>query len=238
MDNFLSRTERLIGADAISRLNNSHVAVFGVGGVGGYAVEALVRAGVGEITLVDADTVSVSNINRQIIATVDTVGKDKVEAARERALSINPSIKINAIKMFFDKTTADSFDFKKYDYIIDAIDSVSGKIELALRAEAEGVRIISSMGTGNKLDPGAFEISDIYKTSMCPLARVIRTELKKRGVKRLKVLFSKEAPVKPMSAEGEERVPASISFVPSVAGLIIAGEVIKDIISNSTTKTI
>lgn len=235
MTNPFSRTQMLLGDEAMEKLKKSHIAVFGIGGVGGYTVEALARTGVGELTLIDNDTVSVTNINRQIIATHSTVGRYKVDAAGERALDINPEIKVNALKTFFTAETADEFDFSQYDYVIDAIDTVSGKIELAVRCEALGVPIISSMGAGNKLDATAFEVSDIYKTSVCPLARVMRRELRSRGIKRLKVVYSREQPVTAAgccdeSAQGKRQLPASIAFVPSVAGLIIAGEVIKDLI--------
>ncbi len=224
-----SRTELMLGEDAMNRLATTRVAIFGVGGVGGYALEALVRSGVGEIDVIDFDTVSESNINRQIIATEETVGKYKVDVCRERALSINSMVKINAIRSFFSPDNADNFDLSGYDYIIDAIDTVSAKIELIVRAQNAGTPIISSMGAGNKLDPTMFEVSDIYKTSVCPLARVMRSELKKRGVKKLKVVYSKEEPIK-RTVDGDGRhAPGSISFVPSVVGLIIAGEVIKDI---------
>ena len=219
----------MLGEDAMKRLAGTRVAIFGVGGVGGYALEALVRSGVGEIDVIDFDTVSESNINRQIIATEDSVGKYKVDVCRERALSINSEVKINAIRSFFSVDNADEFDLAKYDYIIDAIDTVSAKIELIVRAQAAGVKIISSMGAGNKLDPTRFEVSDIYKTSVCPLARVMRTELKKRGVKKLKVVYSKEEPIKRTVDGNGRHAPGSIAFVPSVVGLIIAGEVIKDI---------
>ena len=224
-----SRTELMLGEDAMKRLAATRVAIFGVGGVGGYALEALVRSGVGEIDVIDFDTVSESNINRQIIATEDSVGKYKVDVCRERALSINSEVKINAIRSFFSVDNADEFDLAKYDYIIDAIDTVSAKIELIARSQAAGVKIISSMGAGNKLDPTRFEVSDIYKTSVCPLARVMRTELKKRGVKKLKVVYSKEEPIKRTIDGNGRHAPGSIAFVPSVVGLIIAGEVIKDI---------
>ena len=224
-----SRTELMLGEDAMKRLAGTRVAIFGVGGVGGYALEALVRSGVGEIDVIDFDTVSESNINRQIIATEDSVGKYKVDVCRERALSINSEVKINAIRSFFSVDNADEFDLAKYDYIIDAIDTVSAKIELIVRAQAAGVKIISSMGAGNKLDPTRFELSDIYKTSVCPLARVMRTELKKRGVKKLKVVYSKEEPIRRTVVGNGRHAPGSIAFVPSVVGLIIAGEVIKDI---------
>ena len=219
----------MLGEDAMKRLAGTRVAIFGVGGVGGYALEALVRSGVGEIDVIDFDTVSESNINRQIIATEDSVGKYKVDVCRERALSINSEVKINAIRSFFSVDNADEFDLAKYDYIIDAIDTVSAKIELIVRAQAAGVKIISSMGAGNKLDPTRFEVSDIYKTSVCPLARVMRTELKKRGVKKLKVVYSKEEPIRRTVVGSGRHAPGSIAFVPSVVGLIIAGEVIKDI---------
>ena len=219
----------MLGEDAMKRLAATRVAIFGVGGVGGYALEALVRSGVGEIDVIDFDTVSESNINRQIIATEDSVGKYKVDVCRERALSINSEVKINAIRSFFSVDNADEFDLAKYDYIIDAIDTVSAKIELIVRAQAAGVKIISSMGAGNKLDPTRFEVSDVYKTSVCPLARVMRTELKKRGVKKLKVVYSKEEPIKRTINGNGRHAPGSIAFVPSVVGLIIAGEVIKDI---------
>ncbi len=228
------RTELLIGEEALERLAGTRVALFGVGGVGGYALEALVRSGIGDITIIDGDTVSKSNINRQIIATAQTVGRAKVEVAKERAQTINPEVKITALNMFFSKENADSIDFSSFDYIIDAIDTVSSKIELIMRAKAAGVPIISSMGAGNKLDPTAFEVSDIYRTSVCPLARVMRTELKKRGVKSLKVVYSKEEPkksvVKESTGESVRHSPGSIAFVPSVVGLIIGGEVIKDLI--------
>lgn len=235
-----SRTEMLIGADAMRILENSRVAVFGVGGVGGYAVEALARAGVGAIDIVDCDTVSESNINRQIIATYKTLGMKKTDAAEERIVSINPLCRVKKYDIFFLPENANDFDFSVYDYVVDAIDTVSGKLAIITKCSELGVPVISSMGTGNKLDPTAFEITDIYSTSVCPLARVMRTELRKRGVSSLKVLYSKEPPKKAIqlkSTEGEAQnrdinrrsTPASISFVPSVGGLIIASEVIKDI---------
>ena len=234
MDERFSRTETLLGKGAMEKLKNSRVAVFGVGGVGGYALEALVRSGVGEIDLIDSDVVAKTNINRQIIATEDSIGKYKVDVAKERAESINPEVKINTRIAFFSPENASDFDFSAYDYIIDAIDTVSSKLALIEKAVREGVKIISSMGTGNKLNPLAFEITDIYKTSVCPLARVMRTELKKRGVKKLKVLYSKEEPIKALANDSDapktRHAPASIAFVPSVAGLAIAGEVIKDLI--------
>ena len=226
MENQFSRTETLIGKEALKKLSNSKIAVFGIGGVGGYVVEALARAGIGSIDLIDNDDVNITNINRQIIALHSTIGKPKVEVAKERISDINPSIKVNTYKVFYTPETSKDFDFSKYDYIVDAIDSVTGKIELVLKAQDANTPIISCLGTGNKLHPEMFEISDIYKTSVCPLAKVMRTELKKRGVKKLKVVYSKETPIK----QSGQRIPASISFVPSVAGLIIAGEVIKDLI--------
>ena len=224
-----SRTEMLLGNGTISVLATTRVEIFGIGGVGGYALEALVRCGVGEIDVIDFDTVSESNINRQIIATEQTVGRYKVDVCRERALSINSNVRINAIRSFFSPDNADEFDLTKYDYVIDAIDTVSAKVELIVRSTAAGVRIISSMGAGNKLDPTRFEVSDVYKTSVCPLARVMRTELKKRGVKKLKVVYSKEEPIKRTVDGNGRHAPGSIAFVPSVVGLIIAAEVIKDI---------
>ncbi len=218
------RTAMLIGEEGLNKLSQKRVAVFGVGGVGGYTVEALARSGVGTLDLIDNDTVNLSNINRQIIALHSTLDKFKVEAARERILDINPKANVNIYKMFYTPET--EFDFTKYDYIVDAIDTVTSKIELVLQAQKAGVPIISSMGAGNKLSPEKFEIADIYKTSVCPLAKVMRQQLKKRGVKKLKVVYSQEPPIK---HEGQ-RIPASIAFVPSVVGLIIAGEVIKDLI--------
>ena len=233
MDERFSRTEALIGNEALQKLKNSKVAIFGIGGVGGYVLEGLVRSGVGEFLLVDSDTVALTNINRQIIADTGTVGKYKTEVAAERARSINPDVKIDTRIAFFSTETENDFDFSDCDYIVDAIDTVSSKIALIMKAEREGAKIISSMGTGNKLNPLAFEITDIYKTSVCPLARVMRTELKKRGIKKLKVLYSKEEPIKALASDSDapktRHAPASISFVPSVAGLAIAGEVIKDL---------
>ena len=223
----------LIGTDAIEKLSGSRVAVFGVGGVGGYVVEALARAGVGAIDLIDNDTVSVSNINRQIIALNSTVGRLKTEVMRERILDINPDAKVNCINKFVLPENIDEFDFDAYDHIVDAIDTVSGKLAIIEKAYFLGKPVISSMGTGNKLDPTRFQITDINKTSVCPLARVMRYELKKRGVKKLKVLFSDEEPMKPSHEYKNEKgkaIPASISFVPSTAGLIIASQVIKDLI--------
>ena len=219
-----TRTEKLIGKDNLEKLKNSHIAVFGIGGVGGYVTEALIRAGIGKIDIIDNDTVSESNINRQIIATTDKIGQYKVDVMKERILKINPQAEVNAYNTLYLPQTADMFDFTKYTYVVDAVDNVTAKIELVLRANATDTPIISSMGTGNKLDPTMFCVSDIYKTEVCPLAKVMRYELKKRGIKKLKVVYSKEKPVT------KQRPPASISFVPSVAGMIIASEVVKDII--------
>ena len=234
MKEFYSRTEMLLSEEGVEKLKNSCIAVFGVGGVGGYAVEALSRAGVGEIHLVDSDRVSVSNINRQIIATHNTVGQYKTEAMRKRILSINPEAKVVCYSLFFDESTKTEFDFTKYSYVIDAIDSLSAKVELIATATEAGVGIISAMGAGNKLDPTQFEVSDISKTTVCPLARAVRIALRKRGINHLKVVYSKEPPVIPpeVSDGVKKRVPGSISFVPSVMGLILAGEVIKDIAKN------
>lgn len=226
MKESMERTAYLIGEEGVALLGSKHVALFGVGGVGGYVAEALGRAGIGAITLVDKDTVSVSNINRQIIATYDTVGKSKTDVMAARLRSVNPDIRIECRECFFLPDTADTFDFSAYDYVVDAVDTVTAKLELVKRAQEAGVPIISCMGTGNKLDPGRFEIADISKTSVCPLAKVMRRELKKRGISRLKVLYSKEEPIKHEAGA----VPGSISFVPPVAGLMIAGEVIKDLL--------
>lgn len=239
MENQFIRTQMLVGEQGIMRLKNSSVAVFGVGGVGGYTVEALARSGVGTIEIIDNDTVSLSNINRQIIATHDTVGMQKTDAAEMRIKSINPDCTVVKHNCFFLPENADSFDFSRYDYVVDAIDTVSGKIELVMRAVSVGTPIISSMGAGNKLDPTQFEVADISKTSVCPLARVMRRELKKRGVNHLKVVYSKEQAITPFEADEikdekdfarRRALPGSVAFVPSVAGLIIAGEVIKDLI--------
>ncbi len=224
-----SRTEKLFKPEGMERLKNARAAVFGLGGVGGHAAEALVRSGIGEIALIDADVVELSNINRQIIALHSTVGIAKVDAAAERFLDINPGLKIQKFKMKFSPENAGEFDFGAYDYVIDAIDDVPAKVELAVRCETLNVPIISSVGAGNCLDPTAFKVADIYSTSVSPLARVMRHELRKRGVKRLKTVYSTEPPI-PVSREGSEKPsPASVAFVPSVAGLIIAGEVLKDI---------
>ncbi len=229
------RSELLLGKESTERLKNAKVIVFGVGGVGSYTVEALARAGIGTIAVVDDDTVAESNLNRQLIATVETIGELKISVAEKRILSINPDCEVRALKKFLTKDNIGEFSLDEYDYIIDAIDTVSAKIALAVFADTHGVPIISSMGTGNKLDPTQFEVSDIYKTSVCPLARVMRYELKKRGVKHLKVVYSKEEPMKPIRYEEPDCVhqkrqtPGSVSFVPPVAGMIIAGEVIKSI---------
>ena len=227
-----SRTALLLGEQGVEKLKKSRVAVFGVGGVGGYVVEALARSGVGALDLIDKDRVSESNINRQIIALHSTVGQYKTEAAAARVKDINPEICVRTHNVFYLPETATDFDFSQYDYIVDAIDTVSGKIALVEKANACGVPIISSMGAGNKLDPTAFEVSDISKTSVCPLARVMRRELKKRGIEKLKVVYSKEEPLeaKTKDAQTGKSIPGSVAFVPSVVGLIIAGEVIKDLI--------
>ena len=226
MTEMFSRTKMLLGEKAVELLQTKKVIVFGIGGVGGYVVEALVRSGVENFVLVDNDEVCESNLNRQIIATVDTIGKDKVDVMEERILSINPKAVVEKRKCFYLPENAADFDFTRYDYIVDAVDTVTAKIDIIVRAAEAKVPVISAMGAGNKLDPTRFEVADIYKTSVCPLAKVMRHELKKRGVKKCKVVYSKEEPVK--SANGE-RLPGSVAFVPSVAGLIIAGEVIKDL---------
>lgn len=233
MNGRFSRTELLLGGEAMERLRNARVAVFGVGGVGGYVVEALARSGIGMLDLIDSDTVSESNINRQIIALGSTIGQYKVDAAKARIADIDPECKVTAHRMFFMPETADQLDFSQYGYVVDAIDTVTGKIEIIMRAKAAGVPVISSMGAGNKLDPTAFVVTDIYKTSVCPLARVMRREMKKRGVDSLKVVYSTEQAIVPRYS-GETQpygkpVPGSNAFVPSVAGLIIAGEVIKEL---------
>ena len=225
----------LIGESAIDRLNDMKVAVFGVGGVGGYVCEALVRSGIGNFVLVDKDTVSESNINRQIIALHSTIGRAKVEVMKERMLDINPEVKVETREYFFLPENADEFDFYEYDYVVDAVDTVTAKLEIIMRAKANNVPVISAMGAGNKLDPTGFKVSDIYATNVCPLARVMRRELKIRGVKALKVVYSEEKPVKISSSNEEAGVskkiaPGSIAYAPSVAGLVIASEVIKDLI--------
>ena len=230
MENQFERTELLIGAAGIKKLADSTVAIFGVGGVGGFATEALARSGVGHLILVDADAVAVSNINRQIIATHATVGKNKVDVMKERILDINPACEVEAYPVFYSESSKASFDFSKYDYVIDAIDTLESKIDLILTAKAAATPIISSMGAGNKLNPTLFKVSDISKTSVCPLARAVRNRLKKAGVfKGLKVVYSEEAPV----GKRESGTPVgSIAFVPSVAGLILAAEVVKDLTQN------
>lgn len=230
-----SRTRLLLGDSSMEKLKNAKVAVFGLGGVGGYVVEALARSGVGALELVDHDTISLTNINRQILATRSTVGKSKAQTALARVQDIDPTICVTARQTFLGPDTAQEFDFSQYSYVVDAIDTVTGKLALVTAAQAAGVPIISCMGTGNKLDPTKFQIADITKTSVCPLARIMRKECAKRGIRHLKVLFSTEDPITPNAAPGEElpegrrALPGSVAFVPSVAGLIIAGEVIRDL---------
>ncbi len=237
MLNQFSRTQLLIGKNALDILQKSHVAIFGIGGVGGFVVEALARSGIGEFDLIDNDKVCLTNLNRQIIATRSTVGKYKVEVMKERILDINPDAKVNTFNCFYLPETKNQFDFKNYDYVVDAVDTVTAKIQLILQAKQADTKIISCMGAGNKLDPTKFEVADISKTSVCPLARVMRQECKKRGIKDVKVIYSKEKPIRPLedmsiSCEDTQRrsIPGSIAFVPSVAGLIIASEVVKDLI--------
>lgn len=253
MLNQFSRTEILFGQEAMNRLKNSRVAVFGIGGVGGYTVEALVRSGVGAIDLIDDDKVCLTNLNRQIIATRKTIGKYKTDVMKERILEINPDCKVEVHKCFYLPENKDDFDFTQYDYIVDAVDTVTAKIQLVMEAQEKGVPIISSMGAGNKLNPAEFEVADIYKTSVCPLAKVMRRELKKRGVKKLKVVYSKEKPVRPIedmaiscrtncicppgaqhTCTERRDIPGSTAFVPSVVGMIIASEVIKDLVERKT----
>ena len=248
MLNQFSRTQLLLGQEGMEKLYRARVAVFGIGGVGGYTVEALARSGVGTLDLIDDDKVCLTNLNRQIFATRKTVGQYKVDVAQQRILEINPKAVVHTYKTFYAPQTAEQFDFTQYDYVVDAIDTVTGKLELVVQAEKACVPIISSMGAGNKMDPTAFEVADIYETSVCPLARVMRKELKKRGIKKLKVVYSKEPPMTPIEdmavscrtncicPPGTERkctqrrqVPGSNAFVPSVVGLIIAGEVVKDL---------
>lgn len=247
--NEFSRTELLLGAQGVEKLRNSFVAVFGIGGVGSFTVEALVRSGVGNIAIFDDDKVCLTNINRQLIATRKTIGKHKVEVMRDRILEINPKVNVEIHQTFYTADNADEFDLSKYTYVVDAIDTVSSKLTLIEKANSCNTPIISCMGAGNKLDPTRFEVTDIYKTSICPLARAMRYELRKRGIKSLKVVYSKEPALKPIENEEDNcknkcvcppgtarkctarrQIPGSVSFVPSVAGLIIAGEVIKDII--------
>ena len=245
--NTLTRTEILIGEDNIKKLKNSSVIIFGVGGVGSFCVEAIARCGIGNIHIVDDDTISITNINRQLIATHSTIGKDKIEVVKQRILDINPDANVSASKVFYTKDTLSSIDLSKYDYIVDAIDTISSKILLVEEATRQNIPIISSMGTGNKLDPTKFVVTDIYKTFMCPLAKVMRYELKKRGIKKLKVVYSTEKPIKPApikldlnsksSSEFRDtnkrrETPGSISFVPSVAGLIMASQVVNDILKS------
>jgi tRNA A37 threonylcarbamoyladenosine dehydratase len=255
MLNQFSRTELLFGREAMDKLASSRVAVFGIGGVGGYTVEALIRSGVGTVDLIDDDKICLTNLNRQIYATRSTVGKYKVDVAAERIHDINPNAVVNTYKTFYTPETSKDFDFTKYDYIVDAIDTVTGKLELVMNAKAAGTPIICSMGAGNKVDASAFEVADIYKTSVCPLARVMRYELKRRGVKKLKVVYSKEPPITPIDdmaiscrthcicppgtarkCTQRRQVPGSNAFVPSVVGLIIAGEVIKDLTAYGSKK--
>lgn len=224
------RTKLLIGEDGVNKLKSAKVAIFGVGGVGSYTAEALARAGVGHLVLVDKDDICITNLNRQIHALHSTVGKSKVEVMKERILDINPEAKVEAIQEFYLPESAEKFSFKDYDYIVDAVDNVTAKIDLAVRAEQAGTQIISAMGAANKLNPFLFEVADIYKTSVCPLAKVVRKELRSRGVKSLKVVYSQEESIKPQVSEDGKRVVGSISFVPSVMGLMIAGEVIKDLL--------
>ena len=233
-----SRTEMLLGEAAMERLYKAKVAVFGVGGVGGYVVEALARCGIGRLDLCDSDTVSVSNLNRQILATHSTVGMLKVEAARKRIADINPACEVRTYPFFYLPDTADRFDFTEYDYIVDCIDTVTGKLQLVERAVAAGTPIICSMGTGNKLEASAFQVADISKTSMCPLSRIMRKELKKRGINHLKVVYSQEEALTPAVDEeelkrtGKRQIPGSTAFVPGAAGLILAGEVVKDLVKD------
>lgn len=241
MSDQFSRTELLLGKTAMEKLGRSRVAVFGVGGVGGYVCEALARSGIGNFDLIDNDKVSLTNLNRQIIATHKTIGREKVEVMRERILEINPNADVKIYKCFFLPENADEFPFDEYDYIVDAVDTVTAKIELVMRAEEKNVPIISSMGAGNKLDAGQFKVADIYQTKVCPLAKVMRRELKKRNIKKLKVVYSEEMPLQPVAdailpeeeqPAGKRAVPGSVAFVPSVAGLMIAGEIVKDLISH------
>ncbi len=232
MQEQFSRTEQMLGADAMARLRSSRVAVFGIGGVGGYAVEALARTGIGTLDLIDSDTVCESNLNRQIIALHSTLGQNKVDAAAARIRDICPETAVNRHCCFFLPETAEQFDFSQYDYVIDAIDTVKGKLEIILRAKAAGVPVISCMGAGNKLDPTALRVADIYKTKVCPLARVMRYELRRRGVDALKVVYSEEPPAvgaPPEGNTGRRSTPGSVMFVPAAAGLILAGEVIRDL---------
>jgi len=227
MLNAFSRTELLLGSSSMEKLKNAHVAVFGIGGVGGYTVEALARSGIGHFDLIDDDKVCLTNINRQIVATRKTVGQYKTEVMKQRILEINPEVKVELHQCFFLPETKAAFDFDKYTYVVDAVDTVTAKIQLIVQSKEMGVPVISCMGAGNKLDPTRFEVADIYETSVCPLAKVMRQELRKRNIEQVKVVYSKEIPIKLK----EGRIPGSVSFVPSVAGLIMAGEVVKDILS-------
>lgn len=247
MQERFARTEMLLGSEAMERLRCARVAVFGVGGVGGYTAEALARSGIGKIDLIDSDTVALSNLNRQIIALSETVGRYKVDVMQERIREINPSAEVRTFRCFFLPENKERFDFASYSYIADAVDTVTAKIELAMQGREYGVPVISSMGAGNKLNPAAFEVADIYETSVCPLAKVMRRELRKRGVEHLKVVYSKEEPRRPMQKEGtagdgeepgRRSVPGSVAFVPSVAGLIMAGEIVKDIAGIQDTESL
>ncbi len=241
MEEAFSRTARLLGEQATALLSRSRVAVFGIGGVGGYAVEALARAGIGALELIDRDTVSISNINRQILATVDTVGRDKVTVAAERIASINPACRVTPRKLLYLPDTAAQVDLSGMDYVVDAIDTVTGKLTIIEQAKAAGVPVISCMGTGNKLDATAFRVSDISRTVGCPLARIMRKELKRRGITDVKVVWSPELPLVPADGEGGDdarrALPGTVSFVPPVAGMILAGEVIKDLLSRNAPPT-
>lgn len=232
MSEEFSRLELLIGQEAMSRLTRKRVAVFGIGGVGGHVAEALARSGVGALDLIDKDTVDVTNLNRQIVALHSTIGKSKVDVMKERILDINPECQVQAYQCFYLPETKDDFDFSQYDYVVDAVDTVTAKIQLVMEAMRCKTPIISSMGAGNKMNPAAFEVADLYQTSVCPLARVMRRELKKRGISQLKVVYSREEAIHPDFPEGEEVVPGSNAFVPSVAGLILASEVVKDLVKN------
>ncbi|MCM1180388.1 MAG: tRNA threonylcarbamoyladenosine dehydratase [Clostridium sp.] len=256
MEEQFSRTELLLGQEALERLHGARVAVFGIGGVGGYVVEALARSGVGHFDLIDSDRICLSNLNRQIIATHKTIGQYKVDVMKERILDINPQAEVAVHKCFFLPENANMFSFSEYDYIVDAVDTVTAKIELVMRAKEAGVPVISSMGTGNKTDASAFRVADVYETRVCPLAKVMRRELKKRGVEALKVVYSEEMPLKPLKApaakDTEESdvtkekdmggfrrsIPGSLAFVPSVAGLILAGEVVKDLTGQKKAGTV
>ena len=236
MQDAFSRMELILGSEGVDKLSKAKIAVFGLGGVGSYVVEALARCGVASLTLVDNDSFSLTNINRQLYALRSTIGKSKVMVAKERIRDIDENILVNTYETFYNEDTADMFDFRAFDYVVDAIDTVTSKLLLIERAKACHVPVISCMGTGNKLDPSKFEITDISKTSVCPLAKVMRAELRKRGIRKVKVLYSREKPMKPLADNGERKgttdrpVPGSISFVPSVAGLMIAGEVIRDLL--------